>query len=86
MFEQTFVEGANTTRKASSVFVSFLIQCGLVIVGILIPLIYTETSSQDTAHRFPRGASAAATSAAAPSCRSRESGQGGATPVRRGHA
>ena len=43
MFEQTFVEGANTTRKASSVFVSFLIQCSLVIVGILIPLIYTET-------------------------------------------
>ncbi|HYI92431.1 MAG TPA: energy transducer TonB [Bryobacteraceae bacterium] len=43
MFEQTFVEGANTTRKASSVFVSFLIQCGLIIVGILIPLIYTET-------------------------------------------
>jgi len=43
MFEQTFVEGANTTRKASSVFVSFLIQCSLVIVGIIIPLIYTET-------------------------------------------
>ena len=43
MFEQTFVEGANSTRKASSVFVSFLIQCSLVIVGILIPLIYTET-------------------------------------------
>ena len=43
MFEQTFVEGANATRKASSVFVSFLIQVGLVIVMILIPLIYTET-------------------------------------------
>lgn len=43
MFEQTFVEGANTTRKASSVFVSFLMQCSLVIVGIIIPLIYTET-------------------------------------------
>ena len=40
MFEQTFVEGANTTRKASSVFVSFLIQCGLVVVAVLIPLIY----------------------------------------------
>ena len=43
MFEQTFVEGANTTRKASSVFVSFLMQCSLVIVGVIIPLIYTET-------------------------------------------
>ena len=43
MFEQTFVGAGNTTRKASSVFVSFLIQVGLVIVGILIPLIYTET-------------------------------------------
>ena len=43
MFEQTFVEGANATRKASSVFVSFLIQCMLIIVGILIPLIYTDT-------------------------------------------
>ena len=43
MFEQTFVEGANATRKASSVFVSFLVQVCLVIVMILIPLIYTET-------------------------------------------
>ena len=43
MFEQTFVGGQNTTRKASSVFVSFILQCGLIIVGILIPLIYTDT-------------------------------------------
>lgn len=43
MFEQTFVEGANSTRKASSVFVSFLIQCSLVVVLVLIPLIYTES-------------------------------------------
>ena len=43
MFEQTFVEGQNATRKASSVFVSFLIQCGLVTVGVLIPLIYTDS-------------------------------------------
>ena len=28
--------------RASSVFVSFLIQCSLIIVGGLIPLIYTE--------------------------------------------
>jgi protein TonB len=43
MFEQSFVEGQSATRKASSVFVSFIIQCCLVVVGILIPLIYTET-------------------------------------------
>ena len=43
MFEQTFVEGGNATRTASSVFVSFLVQTGLVIVMVLIPLIYTET-------------------------------------------
>jgi protein TonB len=43
MFEQTFVEGQNATRKASSVFVSFVVQVGLVIVAVLVPLIYTET-------------------------------------------
>src|SRR5262245_55092120 len=43
MFEQTFVEGQNATRKASSVMVSFLLQCGFAIVLILIPLIYTDT-------------------------------------------
>lgn len=43
MFEQTFVEGANATRKASSVFMSFLVQCGLIVIAVLIPLIYTET-------------------------------------------
>ncbi|MBC7927955.1 MAG: energy transducer TonB [Bryobacteraceae bacterium] len=43
MFEQSFVEGENSTRKASSVFVSFLIQVSLVIVAVLIPLIYTES-------------------------------------------
>jgi protein TonB len=43
MFEQSFVQGENATRKASSVFLSFLIQCALVIVAVLIPLIYTES-------------------------------------------
>jgi len=43
MFEQSFVEGENATRKASSVFVSFLIQCSLITVAVIIPLIYTET-------------------------------------------
>lgn len=43
MFEQTFVEGANKTRKSASVFVSFLIQVALLFVAILIPLIYTDS-------------------------------------------
>lgn len=43
MFEQTFVEGQNATRKASSVLVSFAIQCALIIVAVLIPLIYYES-------------------------------------------
>jgi protein TonB len=43
MFEQSFVRGENATRKASSVLVSFTIQVALIIVGVLIPLIYTET-------------------------------------------
>lgn len=43
MFEQSFVQGENATRKASSVFVSFLIQCSLVAVAVIIPLIYTES-------------------------------------------
>jgi protein TonB len=43
MFEQTFIEAENATRKASSVFVSFLIQCSLVAVAVIIPLIYTES-------------------------------------------
>jgi len=43
MFEQSFVQGENATRKASSVFISFLIQCSLITVAVIIPLIYTES-------------------------------------------
>jgi periplasmic protein TonB len=43
MFEQTFIEGGNKTRKSTSVLVSFLIQTGLIIVAILIPLIFTDS-------------------------------------------
>lgn len=43
MFEQTFVDGVGKTNKPWSVFVSFLIQVGLIIVLVLIPLIYTDT-------------------------------------------
>src|SRR4051794_11147472 len=42
MFEQSFVQGENATRKASSVFVSFLIQCSLITAAVITPLIYTE--------------------------------------------
>jgi protein TonB len=43
MFEQTFVEGTGKTNKPWTVFVSFLIQVGMIIVLVLIPLIYTDT-------------------------------------------
>jgi protein TonB len=43
MFEQTFIEGGNKTRKSTSVLISFLVQTGLIIVAILIPLIFTDS-------------------------------------------
>lgn len=48
MFEQTFVEGQNATRKSTSVLISFAIQIGLVIVGVIIPLIYYEALPKTT--------------------------------------
>ncbi|MBI4873528.1 MAG: energy transducer TonB [Acidobacteria bacterium] len=43
MFEQTFIEGTGRTRKTWTVFVSFTVQCLLIGVAILIPLIYTDS-------------------------------------------
>ncbi|MCL6547098.1 MAG: energy transducer TonB, partial [Bryobacteraceae bacterium] len=43
MFEQSFVEGAGKTKTPFTVFLSFLLQCLLIAIAILIPLIYTET-------------------------------------------
>jgi len=43
MFEQTFVEGGNQTRKSASVFVSFIVQVALITVAVLIPLIFTDS-------------------------------------------
>ena len=43
MFEQTFVEGTAKTHKPWTVMLSFLGQCALICVGILIPLIFTDT-------------------------------------------
>ncbi len=48
MFEQTFVEGGNATRKSTSVLISFLVQVGLVCVGIIIPLVYYEALPKTT--------------------------------------
>jgi protein TonB len=43
MFEQTFVESANQTRKGASVLVSFIVQVALITVAVLIPLIFTDS-------------------------------------------
>jgi protein TonB len=43
MFEQTFVDGTVKTRKPWTVMLSFVGQCALIGVAILIPLIYTDT-------------------------------------------
>jgi protein TonB len=43
MFEQTFVDGGGKTRTPLTVFLSFLLQCFLLMIAILIPLIYTDT-------------------------------------------
>jgi protein TonB len=43
MFEQTFVEGNVKTKTPFTVMGSFIIQCFLVGIAILIPLIYTDT-------------------------------------------
>ncbi len=43
MFEQTFVDGTGKTKTPFTVMVSFLLQCLLIGIAILIPLIYTDT-------------------------------------------
>ncbi len=52
MFEQSFVEAGNKTRKGASVFISFTIQVLIIIVFILIPLIYTEVLPKATLTSF----------------------------------
>jgi protein TonB len=42
MFEQVFVEGEGKTNKGWTVIVSFLLQCLLIGIAILIPLIYYD--------------------------------------------
>jgi protein TonB len=43
MFEQTFVEGTGKTKTPYTMLVSMVLQSLLIGIGILIPLIYTET-------------------------------------------
>lgn len=43
MFEQTFVDGTQKTKKKYTVLLSLMLQMGLIGVAILIPLIYTQT-------------------------------------------
>ncbi len=43
MFEQTFVEGNAKTKTPFTVMASFILQCVLVGIAILIPLIFTDT-------------------------------------------
>ncbi len=48
MFQQTFVEQRNQTRKGASVFASFVMQVLVIVVFVLIPLIYTEVLPKAT--------------------------------------
>lgn len=43
MFEDVFVDDRAKTRKPWTVLVSFFLQCILVIIAVLVPLIYTDT-------------------------------------------
>ena len=42
MFEQTFVDGVGKTGKTWSVLVSFVLQTIMIIIGIIIPLLFTD--------------------------------------------
>jgi protein TonB len=52
MFEQTFVEGTGKTNKPWAVAFSFLIQIGLIILIVLIPLIWTDVLPKGTLTSF----------------------------------
>ena len=43
MFEQSLIEVQGKTTKASSILVSTLVQVGLVLVAVVIPMIFFET-------------------------------------------
>ena len=43
MFDQTFVDGTQKTKKPFTVLLSLLLQAGVLGVLVLIPLIWTQT-------------------------------------------
>ena len=45
MFEQSFIDEKNGTRKASSVLISFVVQMALLTVLVILPMIYYESIS-----------------------------------------
>ena len=47
MFEQSLLDTKGKTNKPWTIVVSFLIQCSLIGIAVLIPLIYYDA--------FPRG-------------------------------
>lgn len=52
MFEQTFVNDEGGTNKSWTVLLSTLMQCGLVGILVLIPLIFTEALPKTTLTSF----------------------------------
>ncbi len=42
MFSQTFVDGTQQTRKPFTVLASTLLQIGVIGIGVLVPLLYTQ--------------------------------------------
>jgi len=42
MFEQTFIDGTGKTNKAWTVLVSFIAQCILIAIAVIIPMIYFD--------------------------------------------
>jgi protein TonB len=42
MFEQTFVDGTGKTNRTWTVMLTFFVQCILIIIAILIPMIYFD--------------------------------------------
>jgi len=52
MFEQTFVEGVGKTNKSWTVMVSFIGQCVLLVIAVILPLIYTDVLPTATLTSF----------------------------------
>jgi periplasmic protein TonB len=46
MFEQTFVDGVGKTNKTWTVLVSFIGQCFLIVIAIILPMIYFDALPQ----------------------------------------